>query len=89
MKRVDYSFEICIWRPQSLSELTPITFDIELTHLGLETSIYFITKYSHTGYERTSLIKNATRNNENIFQGGMKLLRKTRFFLKNNTTIGI
>ena len=28
-------------RPPSLSELTPIIFNMELTHLGSETSIYY------------------------------------------------
>ena len=28
-----------IWRPPSLSGLTPIIFDMELTHLGLEITI--------------------------------------------------
>ena len=28
------------WMPTSLSELTPIKFDIELTHLGSKASIY-------------------------------------------------
>ena len=28
-----------IWRAPSLSELTPIIFDMELTHKGLESSI--------------------------------------------------
>ena len=28
------------WKPPSLSELTLITFDMELTHLGSEASIY-------------------------------------------------
>ena len=28
-----------IWRPPSQSELTPIIFDLELTHLGSEVSI--------------------------------------------------
>ena len=27
------------WRPSSLSKLTPIIFNMELTHLGLEASI--------------------------------------------------
>ena len=29
-----------IWRPPRLSELTPILFHMELTHLGSEASIY-------------------------------------------------
>ena len=29
-----------IWRPMSLSELSPIIFHIELTHEGSEASIY-------------------------------------------------
>ena len=32
----------CIWRPPSLSELTPMIFSIGLTHLGSEASIYTI-----------------------------------------------
>ena len=31
---------IHIWRPHSLSELTPMISNIGLTHLGLEASIY-------------------------------------------------
>ena len=31
------------WRTPNLSELTPIMFDMELTHLGLEVAIYSIT----------------------------------------------
>ena len=31
--------DILIWRPPSLSELNPIIFNIELTHLGSEVSI--------------------------------------------------
>ena len=33
---------IYIWRPPSLSELTPIIFSAGLTHLGSETSIYVV-----------------------------------------------
>ena len=29
------------WRPPNLSELTPIIFNMELTHFGLEASNYF------------------------------------------------
>ena len=29
-----------IWRPSILSELTPMIFNTELTHLGLEASVY-------------------------------------------------
>ena len=29
-----------IWRPPELSELTPMIFDMKLTHLGSEASIY-------------------------------------------------
>ena len=32
-------FIINIWRPPSLSELTPMVFNSELTHLGLGASI--------------------------------------------------
>ena len=35
------SSTLMIWWPPSLSELTPIMFYKELTHLGLEVSIYF------------------------------------------------
>ena len=34
-----------IWRPPSLSELTPMIFYRELTHLVSESSIWFIRKY--------------------------------------------
>ena len=35
------------WRPPSLSELTPIIFDRELTDLGLEASIIDLEKLSN------------------------------------------
>ena len=33
--------KIFIWRPPSLSELTPIIFTIELTHLGSDNSLRY------------------------------------------------
>ena len=33
-------YNICNWRPPSLSELIPMIFNTELTHLGSETSNY-------------------------------------------------
>ena len=38
-----------IWSPQSLSELIPIIFNLEFTHLGLEASIYFV-NFSQTSH---------------------------------------
>ena len=35
-----YYYFIQIWRSPNLSELTPIIFVIQLTHLGLEASMY-------------------------------------------------
>ena len=32
------------WRPPSVSELTPIIFNTELTYLGSETSKYILTR---------------------------------------------
>ena len=44
------------WRPSSLSELTPIVFNMELTHLGLEVFYYTFTpsseKDSISGFRR-------------------------------------
>ena len=43
-KNILISFsQIIIWTPPRLNELTPIIFDMELTHLGSETSITFST----------------------------------------------
>ena len=39
-----------IWRPPSLSELTPMIFDMGLTHLGSEASIYHILILIITGF---------------------------------------
>ena len=36
-----------IWRPSSLSELTPIMFNMGLTHLGSEASICDIKYYKY------------------------------------------
>ena len=36
---VVYRLKNAIWRPPSLSELTPIIYDMVLTHLGSEASI--------------------------------------------------
>ena len=43
-----------IWRPPSLSELTPMIFNMVLTHLGLETFIYNLT----TQHNETNSPKN-------------------------------
>ena len=32
----------CIWRPPSLSKLTPVVFNTGLTHLGSDASKYII-----------------------------------------------
>ena len=38
--RMDYI--TAVWRPPRRSELTPMIFDMELTHLDLETYIYIM-----------------------------------------------
>ena len=38
-----------IWRPSNQSELTPVIFNMELTHLGSEASILYINIYKCNG----------------------------------------
>ena len=38
MQRKKYWFKTVKWRPQCLSELTPINFNMELIHLGSDAS---------------------------------------------------
>ena len=41
IQRSKYTFKY-IWSPSSRSELTPMIFNMELTHLGSEASIYYV-----------------------------------------------
>ena len=42
---------IIIWRHASISELTPVIFDMELTHLGSDASIYvYFKNFSFCSY---------------------------------------
>ena len=49
-----------IWRPPSLCELTPIIYNMELTHLGFEAFIYY-TKLQFKKY--TFISKNIKKHN--------------------------
>ena len=42
MNMIVYIISKPIWRPPSLSELTPIIFDIKLNHLGPKVFVYVL-----------------------------------------------
>ena len=46
-EKIQRKFTVSMYMPTSKSELTPIIFKMELTHLGLETSIYSQFESSH------------------------------------------
>ena len=58
-KIVSIGGNLNIWRPPSLSELTPMLFNMGLTHLGSETSIY--TEYLYI-YSIEMLVKSLFLN---------------------------
>ena len=54
-----------IWRPPSLSELSPMIFSMGLTHLGSEATIYLSPKYKILNY--TLCGENYFKVEKNIF----------------------
>ena len=61
------------WRPSSLSDLTPIISNIELTHLGSEVSKYKVQGCNYTDANRLSKIfKDTTVSTSSLYCGSQK-----------------
>ena len=81
LSKISCSWHTGIWRPPSLSQLTTIVFDMELTHLGSQNSIPFVVMENSTS--RTIKILKIFVNNWNFVNFNIiysKLSKKSVIF---------